>query len=208
MPPSAACDHDTWRIWPMPRRPAPLRPLGRARNDEPRTALPEKRRLPGTRPGSRCWGRAEASPSVSRVLLPALRGVERHPSARLRRNLAAALRLDVLAVVLQGLSARGPRRGAGDDRLRDHELDAVGRPSGLNVHRDVVRSVRHLECRPARDADGNGVEADGVRSALNVPVTLSAQPNEPPLSDTVLVPLNVLSALTMTVKSCFHTLLN
>ena len=47
-----------------------------------------------------------------------------------------------------------------------------------------------------------------VLSALNEPVTVSSQANEPPLSVTVLVPVNVLSALTMTVKSCFHTLVN
>ena len=47
-----------------------------------------------------------------------------------------------------------------------------------------------------------------VLSALNEPVTSSAHVSEPPLSVTVLVPMNVLSALTVTVKSCFHTLSN
>ena len=62
-----------------------------------------------------------------------------------------------------------------------------------------------LNVAPATDRDG--VEADertvGIERAGDVlgPVRTSR-----PLSVTVLVPVNVLSALTMTVKSCFHTL--
>ena len=55
----------------------------------------------------------------------ALRGDERHAGASLRSGLAAALRLDELAVVLHGLSAGGGRRVVGDDRSRHLELDRL-----------------------------------------------------------------------------------
>ena len=92
----------------------------------------------------------------------------------------------------------------GDVRRRDLELDLVLCPSGHNVHHCVVRRVRHLERRPATDRDG--VEADERTVGIERAGDVLGPGDQLPLSDTVLLPVNVLSALTMTLSPCFHTL--
>ena len=98
-------------------------------------------------------------------LVLALRGVERHPSAGLRRDLATALRLDELAVVLHGLSARGRRRDAGEDRRRDLELDDVGGPVDSTGTETFYGASVTLNVAPP--LTGMVSKLMAVRSALN-----------------------------------------
>ena len=113
--------------------------------------------------------------------------------ATLGRDTAAALGLDVLAVV----QAIG--RGAAEHQRRDLHLDVVELPGVLvvNVNLGVERRIRHPERRAARGCAGRNLKL--IQSLSDEPVIVSFQATAPPLSVTMPVPVNEPSEATLTV---------